>query len=166
MRNLKKNFRASQEVLSVHTETVNGRRFSSIKPIKLGQKESKRTLRRSEQLSLASVAIVMVFLVCNLPRVTDEIMDAFDKDNYKLEVISRLFLTFNSSLNIIIYCSLNRRFNCHFITVMKNITYLFTFSYFGHDPTHNDKREDVQTETKSEQTTSKYSTYLNNIRVK
>lgn len=153
LRNIKKNFSTSPEKLTVRTKIVMGRRFSAVTIKKQGQNAGKITLRKDEQLSLASVAIVIVFLVCNLPRVTDEIMDAFDKEDYKLEVASRLFLTINSSLNIIIYCSLNRRFNCHFTQAMKTLIYRFTFSCFGQDAEHNNKRIDLDTETKSEHTT-------------
>ena len=119
IRNIGSNFKHTEDQLSFRITMVKGRKFSTADLPKVPVKCSKKPkLQKHEKLSLASVALVFVFFVCNLPRITEEVMDVFHVDIYALEVISRFLLTLNSSINIFIYCSLNEKFNAHFKTMI------------------------------------------------
>ena len=160
VKNIQQKFRISRSFstsrrLSIRDQISNGKRYSMVRIRKhsaTNQRNTKKeVLGRREKMSLASIAIVVVFLFCNTLKVIDEIMDAFGHDDFKLEVASRLFLTINSALNIIIYCSLNRRFNEHFTRAIKYCIYLVTFTYFC-------RLESKESHLQSSETRSKGST--------
>ena len=69
------------------------------------------------KLAKVLIVIVLVFIICHIPRLGLNFHEAMAGDNICLSVwilvslsINKLFLTINSSVNVFIYCCLDRKF--------------------------------------------------------
>ena len=92
-----------------------------------------KLVRRREKLVFALFLLVACNLICNSLKVAEETIQAFDlaTDGLReLQMFARLMLTINSSVNVLIYYTSDKKFRKYFLSYVKRSIYLVSCKYF------------------------------------
>ena len=61
-------------------------------------------------LAIMQMVVVLVFVICNCLAMLSNILELFEIDAVSVTMISNFLVTFNSSVNLFIYCAFGERF--------------------------------------------------------
>ena len=64
-----------------------------------------KTEKKEQGVAVMFMVIVCIFMLCNAPAMTSNIVEAMNGQAVELTQISNLLVVFNSSINIFVYCT-------------------------------------------------------------
>lgn len=88
------------------------------KAVQHANKDRQRLTRREEKeigLAMMLICVVAIFFVCNILALLINILECFDLVVPALVRVSNLLVTFNSSINFVIYCIFGQKFKKMFL---------------------------------------------------
>ena len=102
--------------------------------VRIANSERSRMSRQEQkEIGLATMlmVVVIVFFLCNVLALVVNILEVFKKEFFQLNSLNNLLVTFNSSVNFIIYCIFNDKFKRIFCKLFCCQVVLNKFGIYG-----------------------------------